>query len=211
MTEPDVALTDYLLAAECALFAALFVRRGGHGRALRPWFILFFASSALASALGGTLHGFFSDPSTPGRPVLWRATLLVLGLAGWALWSMSAALVLPRAALRWVGLAAGIVWLGYVCVVLWVLADFRVAILQYGLPTLALAAALIAAALRGCVTARLLGLAGVVLTWAAAAIQQGRVTLHDVYFNHNALYHLVQAGALVLVFLWARAELEVSC
>jgi hypothetical protein len=34
-----------------------------------------------------------------------------------------------------------------------------------------------------------------------ALVQQLRVALHPVYFNHNALYHVLQAAALFLCFL----------
>jgi hypothetical protein len=37
-----------------------------------------------------------------------------------------------------------------------------------------------------------------------AAVQQLRIGLHPAYFNHNALYHLVQAVALALVFAACR-------
>jgi hypothetical protein len=39
-----------------------------------------------------------------------------------------------------------------------------------------------------------------VLTLVAAAVQQARIALHPTYFNHNALYHLLQAIALFLIF-----------
>ena len=45
---------------------------------------------------------------------------------------------------------------------------------------------------------------GLGLTFVAAAVQQGRVGLHPRYFNHNALYHLIQGAGLFLVFRGAR-------
>jgi hypothetical protein len=52
------------------------------------------------------------------------------------------------------------------------------------------------------------GIAGVALTFVAAAVQHGRIGLHPRYFNHNALYHLIQAFALLLIFLAARGLLK---
>src|SRR5205823_6043329 len=117
MTEPDVALTDYALALECTVFAYLLQRRE-HA--------LFFGSAAVASLAGGTVHGFFLDARTLGNAVLWRLTLIAIGVAG-------------------------------------------------------------------------LG-----LIFIAAAAQQARIALHPRYFNHNALYHLIQALALWLLFLGLR-------
>jgi hypothetical protein len=52
-----------------------------------------------------------------------------------------------------------------------------------------------------------LGAWALALTFVAAAIQQLRVALHPVYFNHNAFYHLVQAVALALLFMACRGLL----
>jgi hypothetical protein len=47
-----------------------------------------------------------------------------------------------------------------------------------------------------------------VLSIFAALLQQLRVGLHAVYFDHNVLYHLLQAVVLYLLFLGAR---RLSC
>jgi hypothetical protein len=48
------------------------------------------------------------------------------------------------------------------------------------------------------------GLLGMVLTLVAAVVQQRRIALHPTYFNHNALYHAIQAIALGLIYVGAR-------
>jgi 4-amino-4-deoxy-L-arabinose transferase-like glycosyltransferase len=57
MLEPDVALTDYLLAAEAALFVWL-LWRPRVATAVR-WPFAVFASTSVAALAGGTVHGFF--------------------------------------------------------------------------------------------------------------------------------------------------------
>jgi hypothetical protein len=42
-----------------------------------------------------------------------------------------------------------------------------------------------------------------VLTLVAAVVQQRRIALHPAYFNHNALYHAIQAIALGMIYLGA--------
>ena len=42
---------------------------------------------------------------------------------------------------------------------------------------------------------------GLALSLVAAGLQHFRIALHPVYFNHNALYHVVQAIALYFIFL----------
>jgi len=49
------------------------------------------------------------------------------------------------------------------------------------------------------------GVAGLALTLAAATMQQLHVGIHPVYFDHNALYHVVQGAALGMVFVAARS------
>jgi hypothetical protein len=61
MTQVDVSLTDYGLAAECLCFAYLMARIRTRTSSLPAVFMLFFFSIAVAAAAGGTVHGFFLD------------------------------------------------------------------------------------------------------------------------------------------------------
>jgi Family of unknown function (DUF6962) len=38
----------------------------------------------------------------------------------------------------------------------------------------------------------------------AAIVQKRQIALHATYFNHNALYHLIQMIAFVMIFLAGR-------
>jgi hypothetical protein len=205
MTEPDVALTDYALAVECAVFAWLLWRRGkGEPTAApRSWWVLFFASASLASLLGGTEHGFFvADPGF-ADVALWRLTLLAIGAAAFAGWAIGSGLLLPRGPARWVVRAAAVGLGAYAAVVLWVDDTFWVAIANYLPPLALLLGALSWIAVRERSRAAALAAAGVALMFVAAALQQLGIALHPTYFNHNALYHLVQAVALALLFAGA--------
>src|SRR5260370_24476912 len=79
MTQPDVAVTGSALAVECSVCTYLLVPAQGSAF-LSIWFIIFFVSIALASALGGTVHGFYEDPASSGQRILWPLTLLAIGL-----------------------------------------------------------------------------------------------------------------------------------
>src|SRR6185503_15376459 len=48
------------------------------------------------------------------------------------------------------------------------------------------------------------GTIGSCITLAAAAIQHFKLGIHPLYFNHNALYHLLQAIALVFLYVAIR-------
>jgi hypothetical protein len=208
LLEPDVALTDFGLALECAGFSAWLYRSSHADALLRPTFIAFFAALGLAALLGAVTHGFLSDPQSPVYRLIWSATLLAIGVAALAGWSLGARLLLSEIAAKRMMAAAGAVFAGYVAVVLLVSQSFTVAVIHY-LPA---AAFLLAAFTLSYLQRRdrflLAGSAGVALSFVAAAVQQTETSLHPLYFNHNALYHLIQAFALLLIFLAARVLLR---
>jgi hypothetical protein len=203
MTEPDVTLTDYALAVLCAVFCALALKWAPTDPRLRRWWIVFFASIGLGALLGGTVHGFFLAPGA-ARDTLWKATLLCIGVTAVACWMIGARLAFRELGVAWVRRAAIAQYVAYAAVVLFVTSAFLVAIATYLPATLFLLVVLILAYRRVPARALAYGIAGLLLTFVAAAVQTLRVAIHPVYFNHNALYHLIQAVALVLIYLGAR-------
>lgn len=193
MKEPDVTLTDYALALECAVFCILLLRRPAQD-ALRRWWAFFFATIGLAALIGGTVHGFL-----PGNAALWIATMLTLGATSVAGWFLGSHLL----GLAWIRPAAVVLAVAYAAVVLFVNSAFVVAIAMYLPATLFLLVAMIALYARARERAVAIGIAGLLLTFAAAAVQQLKVGVHPVYFNHNALYHVIQFVALWLIFIAA--------
>jgi hypothetical protein len=204
LLEPDVALTDFGLALESACFAAWLHRRGPADALLRLWFIAFFAALGLAALLGGVLHGFLSDPQSRLYWLVWTASMLAIGVAALAGWALGARLVLSETAARHVIAAAAAAFVGYVSVVLLVSHSFTIAVIHYLPAALFLLGAFTLAYLRRRNGFLLAGIAGLALSFVAAAVQQSETSLHPLYFNHNALYHLIQAFALLLIFLAAR-------
>lgn len=203
MTEPDVVITDYLLALECTLFVWLLYRRNPSSRAIRNAFALFFAATAVAAIVGGTVHGFFLDPSSRTGNLLWRVALLALGFTAFALWSLSALLLFSPRASNAIRVVAGIELLAYAVLVLTASRSFRVAIAEYVPAVLMLLVAFLFLYVRGRQLILLAGAAGIALSMVGSYLQQRHVGIHPVYFNHNALYHLLQAVALLLVFCTA--------
>ncbi|HEV8306681.1 MAG TPA: hypothetical protein VGW35_03360 [Methylomirabilota bacterium] len=209
MTEPDVTLTDYGLAAECALLAYLVGRLDRPRAALRQRFVLFFGSAGLAALLGGTVHGFFLDPTTASARLLWPATLLAVGLSALAAWAIGARMQFTGAVARRLEAVAAVEWLAYaLAVVLGGAQAFAFVILNYLPAAVFLFVAFVLAYRRTGAQPLLVGTLGLVGTFVAAAVQYGRLALHPVYMNHNALYHVIQAGALLLLYQGARAARE---
>lgn len=202
MTEPDVTLTDFGLALECAIFALLVTRTSRPP--MRRWWVIFFGSIGVGALCGGLVHGYFSDESTAAWAITWRAALLAIGATSVAAWSLGAYLQQGDRLGAAVRRAAVWTFVIYAIIVLTVSTSFFVAVLMYLPATLFMLVAIVDAYRRSPTRAEAYGIAGLVLTLVAAAIQQLRIPIHPDYFNHNALYHVVQAIALFLIFIAAR-------
>jgi len=202
MIEPDVAITDFALAAECALFAAWLGRQRGGVGALRRWFVVLFTALAVASLLGGITHGFLPEGSRAAT-LAWPATLIAIAVAALASWAVGAHVLLGgRTASALIVLAAAL-FIANIAAVLLVSQSFLVAILFYA-PAVAFALIAFAVACWRWRKPMLLpAVAGVALTLAAAVIQQQQIVIAALGLSHNALYHLVQAVGLALIFITA--------
>jgi len=209
MTEPDVALSDYVLFLECLIFALLLLRK--HGR-LSSWFALFFGSISLASLFGGTVHGFFSSPLSLGFLILWPLTLVQIGLTAFAGWGVGARIPFSEKSARSVTTGAAFLYAGYVVLIISSMffpgvldkSGFLFAVLHYLPAAVFLFIALAVLYRREPSGPVLTGVLGMFLTFVAAAIQQLHVSLHPVYFTHNTFYHLIQGIALFMIFWCAR-------
>jgi hypothetical protein len=205
MTEADAVLTDYLLAGESALFAWLLWRQPSIAPGVRDPFVLFFAATAAASLIGGTVHGFFvADPSQVGG-VLWRAALVSLGVAALSAWIAGARVLFSAPAAHTIQVVATGVFVVYAIVIIAVNDSFWVAVANYLPVTVFLMVAFMAAYRSTREPTLVIGVAGLALTLVAAFLQQRHVGLHPRYFNHNALYHAIQAVALLMFFRAAQA------
>ena len=204
LLEPDVALTDFGLAAECALFAGWLYARAPAGKPVLGWFMILFAALGIGALLGGITHGFLGDPQSVAYRVVWVATLLAIGVVALASWAIGAHLLFTGSGAQRVLLLAGVLFALYTVVVLFFSQSFAVAVINY-VPAAAFAlAAFVLTYVRRRAATMLPGIAGLLLTFTAAAIQQGGIALPALGLTHNALYHLVQALALLLIFLTAR-------
>ena len=208
MTQVDVALTDYALAIECAVFTYWVARTRSGASEFRWWFVSFFASIALATVTGGTVHGFFADQASLGYHLLWPATLILIGVAalcGTRIGTMMEFTGAPARVINHSILAGFVIYVG---VVLWISSAFLVAIIGYFPALIVLGISALMAYRREKVAAFLTGFFGICVTLIAAVVQQMRVDISARYFNHNALYHVLQGIGLYMIFVMARELCE---
>ncbi|MFN0053244.1 MAG: DUF6962 family protein [Planctomycetales bacterium] len=204
MLEQGVTLTDYGLALECVVCAALLARTKTSRTSLRAAGICFFLFLGVSTAAGGTVHGFFPDENSPPGRFLWNVTLQTLGLAAMSAWLLGAGFFAAGRKGHWLALAAFPQVGLYGANVALVTQEFWITMTIY------LPAALLLLSAFGCAWWRtrqpflLVGGTGLTLTFVAALIQVQKIGIHPEYFNHNALYHVVQAVALAMLSFGTR-------
>ena len=204
IAEPGVALTDFGLALLAVVFAVALARVRGGAPSLRRRFVAFFAAVAVASLAGGLDHGFFRQPPGTAHEVLWATALLAIGASALALAVAAAELGFAGRTTRVVVAAAVAAFAAYALAVLLGARQYVYAIVAY-LPATALMLGVLVVGWRRDRDPRLAAaIAGLLLTFVAAAIQRAGIGLHPRWFDHNALYHAVQAVALGLFFVGAR-------
>jgi len=194
MAVPMNVLTDYLLAGLATGFAVLLWRKAGH-TSQRFWVVAFVAA-ALAALLGGSWHGFHDRWPPVVTRVMWRMTTAAIGLSGLflLLGCLRAELGKPwRDWFSWLAVGKFLLYLAVVN-----RSDsYAIVIAEYA-PNLLAVLAISLLRVKVSAAARW-SIAGVLVACAAAAAQYSGLSLHS-YFNHNDLYHLVQAVSFGLFF-----------
>lgn len=196
--EPDVVFTDLGLAL---LGGWLGWRLWRRPQALARAGAVIMAGLANAALWGAFFHAFFPErTATPLGYALWLPVAFSIGIAASGLLWLGLQVLMPRLAPVSMRALIAAYAVGFAATVLWVDESFSTLVYLYA-P--ALATALVAALLQ-CARSRSRGwaliTAGFTVCIVASLLQQAKVALHPLYFNHNALYHLIQAAALVLLY-----------
>jgi hypothetical protein len=192
IAEPVTVLTDYLLAAVGLLLA--WRLRHEVIPARRLWAAAFLAT-AVAALLGGTEHAVRPRLSPRAGYLFFVVTYLFVGLAN-ALLLAGAARVALHGRTRLAALALVAVHLVVFAAFMVAKPTFPQVILDIGITIALLAALAVAGARDGASwTPWLAGALG--LSLVAAVVQATRFALHE-HFNHNDLFHVIQAAGLAL-------------
>jgi hypothetical protein len=205
--EPDVVFTDLGLALLGAYFAwRLWARR--QGWLSRAGGVLM-AGLASAAFWGAVFHAFFpQETATTEGFIAWIPVALSILLAAATMLDLGLRLLVPRltSALRVTIL--GLYAAAFLTVVFLVDESFG-SIVRFYAPALVLflvGAVLRVAGSRGAGWTSVS--AGLLLSAVAALLQQAEISVHPVYFDHNAVYHVLQGIALVFIYLGFRGVPE---
>ena len=199
LSEPMTMITDYLLGGWTFYLAFKLIRKGMRvsQRSIILWGLSFVATG-IAALIGGTSHGFALYFGTMTKAVIWTATLISIGFA--SLFLLSAAIITTfKKPLRdWLIAATA---LKFILFAVWIVShsEFKYVIYDY------------VPAMIGVLTVQVYGkysrgdksavwiISGILVSFGAAAVQQSGFTLHE-HFNHNDLYHVIQMGAIYMLY-----------
>jgi hypothetical protein len=207
--EPGVVFTDLGLAILGAWFAWRLASLPGRGPLGRSGAVLM-AGLASAALWGAVFHAFFpEDTATLAGFIAWIPVSLSIVVAAAALLDLGLRALAPRLRQPARRSLVTVYAVAFAAVVLLVDESFT-SIVRFYVPALLLfLIAATARAIRDGGGWILLAL-GLALSAGAALLQQLEVAFHPVYFDHNAVYHVVQAGALVLLYRGFRRVSEAS-
>ena len=197
--EPDVVLTDLGLAILGGWLAWRLATAAGRGWLPRAGAILM-GGLASAAFWGAVFHAFFplETATLPGF-IAWIPVTLSIVVVTATMLELGLRLLAPRLPQRLRRSAVAAYAVAFAAVVLLVDESYST-IVRFYTPALALfLVAAVGQALRGRAGWTLVALA-LALSAGAALLQQLEVSIHPVYFDHNAVYHVVQGAALVLLY-----------
>jgi hypothetical protein len=206
--DPDVAFTDLGLAL-LGGYLGWRLWRGSSRSTLRRTGAVLMAGLANAALWGGIFHAFFPDgTATLSGFLAWIPVTVSIAVAACTMLDLSLRLLLPGTPFRIRQSLLAAYGATFVGVVLFVRESFSTIVYFYT-PTLLL---LLFATGRRAVRSRDAGWtlisAGLVVSMVAAVLQQAEVVIHPTYFDHNAVYHVVQALALLFLYAgWRGASL----
>ncbi len=202
--DPDVVYTDLGLAILGAFFAWRLWTRSER-TALTTAGSVIMAALASAALFGAIFHAFFpANTATRVGFLAWVPVSLSILTVAATLLALALRLLLPQIPADVRRGVVSIYGLSFAIVVLFVDESYET-IVRFYAPTLILflIAAMRQAARRTEHGWWLLALS-FALSIVAALSQQARIAVHAVYFDHNALYHVLQGIALVMLFVGFR-------
>jgi hypothetical protein len=198
--DPDVVLTDLALALLGAYLGWRLARLPGGGRMARSGAVIM-AALASAAFWGAVFHAFFpAGTATRSGFLAWSPVVLSILVVAAALLELGLRVAAPRlpATARGAIVAA---YAGTFAGVALLVDESYATIVRFYAPVVLL---FLVVAGRQAVRSRSPAWALIAASFAisvlAAVLQQARVSIHPEHFDHNAVYHVLQGAALVLLY-----------
>jgi predicted neutral ceramidase superfamily lipid hydrolase len=198
--ESAVSISDFALGALAAFWATRLLSSPTEKPRIRTWFVVEISAVGIAALLGGIAHGFLPDETQFWGALIWRATLVFVGVTGMGAMMLASFLLFRPRAVERMRFAMMIAFAIYSGIVLFEWQRFVVALVFYIPPAVLLFIAFLVRWRRGRESFATDGLIAMALTFVAAGLQHFRVSIDPVYLNNNVIYHLVQAVAVFFLY-----------
>ena len=210
INEPDVVFTDLGLAILAAYLGWRLWTASGIGSLARAGAVLL-GGLASAAFWGAIFHAFFpADTATLPGFIAWIPVAVSIIVAGATMLELGLRFLVPALPAPVRRSIVATYAAGFAVVVL-LLDESFTSIVRFYLPPLIL---LLAAAGHQAIRGRNAGWTrialGLIISVGAALLQQAEVSIHSLYFDHNAVYHVVQSVAIVFLYLGFRRARERS-
>lgn len=189
--EPATLLTDYLLAALGGGLAWRLHSQTSSENLASRWWIRALLAMSISAFVGGSYHGFAPNFPPALSAVWWKSVLIFVCATGFCMTvTLIREIVLQSRQRAWNGIIIAKFLLAVAVVISY--PKFLIAMVDYGLAMVAWAVA--ALWLRRAWSGWMLAAVG--FSAIAGWVQQSRSGI-SIHFNHNDLYHLIQALALI--------------
>lgn len=218
--EFDVVVSDFALTVLCAVccwklreyFGSRKDSRRSQGAAAAGeplWLFLFFASGAVATLVGGIVHGFYAtaEESFPFQ-VCWSLTMILVGTIALASYLTSFQVLFSRTLSQRLSMAIVLLFVLYCWAVLFYSKEFLLAIIFYAPAAFMFMLSYLFTFAQTRDVRALCGAFALFCTLSASVLQQLKFQLHPVYFTFNTTYHLIQFFGFILTFVGAVQRLE---
>lgn len=206
--EAAVSFSDFALAGLSGVLAGKLLRRNTERLRIRNWFSVAIGATAVAALLGGMAHGFFPDTDSFLGALIWRTTLICIGVTGLAAVMIASFLLFRPGTVERVRVAVLIAFAIYCGVVLFEWQQFVVAIAFYFPAAVLLFVAFLVRWRREHDSFASDGLIAMALTFLAAGVQHFGIGLDPVYLNNNVIYHLVQGVGVIYLYRAGKRWIE---
>ena len=208
MQEPAVALTAFLIFVECLVLTVLIIRKKSRNINLKSFVVLFFTSIGLVALLGGIVHGYFPEDLSSLSIGFWKVLLTLLGLTALSIWGIIGCFFNEKYA-RAIFYFSVVEFILYIFVLDFTGGKFSMALYNYLLPVVLLYVILLVSFyVRKGHNGLGFGSLGILLAFAGALVQQAQLSLHQLYFDYNTFYHVIQFFSLLCMFIAFKQLIE---
>ncbi|MCY3414674.1 MAG: hypothetical protein INQ03_23695 [Candidatus Heimdallarchaeota archaeon] len=198
ITEPMTMITDYILTIESIIFAVILLIYNSNSATIY-WAVAFIAAG-ISAFLGGTSHGFKQYLGESKNSVIWKLTMISIGLGAVTMLSGLIFTVLSPSTGRVFCIC--IVWFSYLFYLFKIRNDDRfLLVILFYVPYLLIILIIELINLHNPGSKWII--IGIITTFTAFGVQVSGFKIHE-HFNHNDLFHVIQMIGVYFLFLGSR-------